>query len=56
MILPDDRDWADVFVGEPSPTQIFALRATPQVVPLASSVPYNIPDAFARKIRDRIGA
>lgn len=37
-----DDVWVDVIVGEPSPADFFALRASPWAVPLATDIPYEL--------------
>jgi ribosomal protein S14 len=39
---PQRRDWADVAVGFPGIEEIFALLATPEAIPLVTSIPYEI--------------
>ena len=54
-LLPKGREWMDVIVGEPSPTDFFLLRATPSASPLITDIPYQLdpetptsgPDVFA---------
>lgn len=55
LFLPDNRNWADLYIGDPAPNQIFALRAPPTAVPVTSTIPYNIPLDFARTVRERVG-
>ncbi len=41
-LLPMDRTWVDVIVGEPAPADFFVLRALPTAVPLVTDIPYQI--------------
>ena len=41
-LLPMDRTWVDVIVGEPSPEDFFLLRALPTAVPLVTDIPYQL--------------
>lgn len=55
LFKPDGESWIDVFIGEPLASHVFALRAQTEAVPLASTIPYNIPAEFEtafRKIAD----
>lgn len=54
--LPLDETWVDVTAGEPTPHEVFALRASPKAVPLASEVPYSLEPAFREKARAQIAA
>lgn len=46
----------DVVVGEPSPADLFCLRATEAREPLITAIPFNIDPGFAAAARTRIGA
>ncbi len=41
-LLPMDRTWVDLIVGEPAPADFFALRALPGAVPLVTDIPYQL--------------
>jgi hypothetical protein len=41
-LLPMDRTWVDVIVGEPAPADFFVLRALPAAVPLVTDIPYQL--------------
>src|SRR5437763_16825460 len=42
LTLPIEEPWLDVTLGEPTPHELFSLRASPKTVPLVSEVPYNL--------------
>src|SRR5258705_1338877 len=54
--FPVDENWVDVTAGEPTPQEIFALRASPKAMPLISEVPYNLEPAFRDKARAQVAA
>lgn len=41
-LLPLDRNWLDVIVGEPGPADFFRLRALPVEVPVVTDIPYQV--------------
>ncbi len=41
-LLPMDRNWVDLIVGEPGPEDFFVLRALPAAVPLVTDIPYQL--------------
>ncbi|HMJ64571.1 MAG TPA: SUMF1/EgtB/PvdO family nonheme iron enzyme [Candidatus Binatia bacterium] len=54
--FPFDEGWIDVTAGEPTPQEIFSLRASPKSMPLVSEVPYNLEPAFREKARAQVAA
>lgn len=46
LLLPLDGDWVDILVGEPSPAQLFCLRAGPRKIPLTTEIPYTLDAEF----------
>lgn len=50
LFMPIGQGWVDVVVGEPTPAQIYCLRATPEALPVASEIPYSFDDAFRRRV------
>ena len=47
--VPLNEPWLDVTLGEPTPHELFCLRASPKAVPLASEVPYNLEPGFKER-------
>lgn len=58
-LLPRGQTWLDVIVGEPEPTDFFALRANLQALPLVTDIPYEIDHAalqrYSRAFEDLVG-
>jgi len=46
ILVPPMDKWIDVIVGQPTELQLYCLRASPKVIPLTSSIPYNIDPEF----------
>jgi hypothetical protein len=46
LMPPRNNKWVDFIVGEPTEQQLFCLRASPEVIPLTSNIPYNIGPEF----------
>jgi len=46
--MPADETWLDATVGEPASREFYILLAPPEVLPVASDVPYQIPDDFRK--------
>ncbi len=44
--LPLGEAWLDVTMGEPTPHEIYCLRASAKALPLANEVPYNLDAEF----------
>lgn len=42
LIVPDDQRWIDVIVGDMAGPELFCLRASTNVMPMASQIPYTI--------------
>jgi hypothetical protein len=52
VIVPLDAPWADLIAGEPTPSQLFCVRATPAKIPLTTQIPYTLDaDFIARSTR-----
>jgi formylglycine-generating enzyme required for sulfatase activity len=49
LAVPLEEPWLDVTLGEPTSQELFALRATPKAMPLASEVPYNLSPEFRER-------
>jgi len=54
VLIPPSRTWLDLIVGEPGPAQLYCLRASSDVVPFTTAVPYSISPEFTAKMRQRI--
>ena len=44
--MPLSEPWLDLIIGRPSPRELQALRSTPQAMPIASDIPYEIDARF----------
>ena len=51
LTVPLEEPWLEVTFGEPASQELFALRATPKAMPLASEVPYNLSPEFRERAR-----
>jgi hypothetical protein len=51
LVTPLEEPWIDIVLGEPTPHEIFCLRAGPKALPLVTEVPYSIDDAFRSLVR-----
>ena len=47
VIVPVKHDWVDILVGDPTPAQLYCIRAGPLTMPLTTMVPYTLDDARA---------
>jgi len=56
LLFRDDTSWIDVIAGSPSATQIFCLCASPAAVPLVTDIPWNLPEDFIVRSKERIAA
>jgi hypothetical protein len=56
LALPLGERWLDATSGEPTTREFYSLRATPEVLTIASEVPYNIDDEFRKAHQDEIKA
>jgi hypothetical protein len=56
LTLPTGQPWLDATVGEPGPREFYALRAGPEILTLASAVPYTLTPEFREENRDLIQA
>jgi len=46
MLMPLQKQWMDIIIGEPTHSQLYCLRASLRVIPLTSSIPYNLSPEF----------
>ena len=56
LALPLERRWLDATTGEPTSREFYSLRVTPEVVAIASEVPYDIDDEFRKAHQSTIEA
>ncbi|HEV8544181.1 MAG TPA: hypothetical protein VGR78_17460 [Verrucomicrobiae bacterium] len=54
LISPTGKNWMDVIVGEPSPEDLFCLRATLARLPSVSEIPFHVDEAKRKETRARI--
>jgi len=54
VIMPLWNPWIDIVIGEPTDLHLFCLRASVGVVPLTSSIPYNMDSEFTNRINKLI--
>ena len=59
ILLPQRDSWIDIIIGEPTELQLYCLRASLKVIPLTSSIPYNMGSEFIdqanKLIKDSFG-
>ena len=59
ILLPQIYNWIDIIIGEPTELQLYCLRASLKVIPLTSSIPYNMGAEFIEQsnklIKDSLG-
>ncbi len=51
LTVPLEESWVDVTIGEPTPHEMFCLRANPKALPLVNEVPYNLEEGFREQAR-----
>jgi hypothetical protein len=49
MLMPLQKQRMDIIIGEPTQLQLYCLRASLKVVPLTSSIPYNLSPEFINR-------
>lgn len=49
MLMPLQKKWMDIILGEPTQLQLYCLRASLEVIPLTSSIPYTMSQDFIDK-------
>ena len=59
ILIPQRNNWIDIIIGEPTELQLYCLRASLKVIPLTSSIPYNMGSEFINQanklIKDSLG-
>lgn len=56
ILIPLKNKWMDIIIGEPTELQLYCLRASLKVIPLTSSIPYNMGTEFIDQATRLIGA
>ena len=59
LIAPDQGEvapWVDLIAGEPTPADIFCIKAGTKSLPLTSDIPYTLDPALVRAIDGQIAA
>jgi len=46
--------WVDIYIGDPTAAQFYALRANTMVIPLTSEIPYSIDEGFRSAALSRL--
>jgi len=54
ILMPLGKDWMDIIVGEPTESQLYCLRAPLAVIPLTTSIPYNMGSEFIERANQLI--
>lgn len=54
VLMPLRHAWVDVIIGEPTQVQLYCLRVSLDVIPLTSSIPYNMDAEFIDRTRQLI--
>ncbi len=54
MLIPLQKQWMDIIIGEPTHLQLYCLRASLRVIPLTSSIPYNLSPEFIERTKKHI--
>ncbi len=49
MLMPQQKQWVDIIIGEPTHLQLYCLRASLDVIPLTSSIPYSMSPEFINR-------
>jgi hypothetical protein len=56
LALPIEKPWLDAMTGEPTSREFYSLRVSPEVLAIASEVPYDIDDEFRKAHQGTIEA
>ncbi len=54
LLMPLQKQWMDIIIGEPTNLQLYCLRASLRVIPLTSSIPYNLSPEFIDRVKQLI--
>jgi len=55
ILIPLGSSWMDIIIGEPTEIQLYCLRTSPKVIPLTSSIPYNMSSEEMDQAKRQIG-
>jgi hypothetical protein len=53
-LIPLEKSWIDIIIGEPTDSQLYCLRASLTMIPLTSSIPYNMGSEFVEQTTELI--
>jgi len=56
VIYPLEEQFVDLIVGEPTPTQLFCVRASTRKIPLTTEIPYNLDAEFISRSKGLIAS
>jgi hypothetical protein len=56
VIYPLEEQFVDLIVGEPTPTQLFCVRASARKIPLTTEIPYTLDAEFISRSKGLIEA
>ena len=56
VIVPLNEQFVDLIVGEPTPTQLFCVRASAHKIPLTTEIPYNLDAEFISRSKGLIAS
>ncbi|HEV8607043.1 MAG TPA: hypothetical protein VGQ99_17010 [Tepidisphaeraceae bacterium] len=56
VIYPLEEQFIDLIVGEPTPTQLFCVRASARKIPLTTDIPYNLDAEFISRSKGMIAS
>ncbi len=48
--LPDQKGWIDIIVGQPTPADLFCIKASTKSLPLTSDIPYTLDPSLTAAI------
>jgi hypothetical protein len=56
VLAPDQGDWVDLILGDPTGEELYCLGLPRAEIPVAADVPYKIDDAFRRQVDEALEA
>ena len=54
VLIPLEKSWIDIIIGIPTDSQLYCLRASLTMIPLTSSIPYNMGSEFIEQTTELI--
>jgi hypothetical protein len=54
VLIPLENSWIDIIIGEPTEVQLYCLRASLRMIPLTSTIPYNMGSEFIARTNQLI--